>query len=55
MTSHADALKARHADLEAQIAEQERRPHPDEEVIHSLKKQKLRIKDELANLERAAH
>ncbi len=42
-----DSLKARHAGLEAQIAEEERRPHPDDVVIHHLKKLKLRIKDEL--------
>jgi hypothetical protein len=50
---HLEALKTKHADLEARIADEERRPHPDDEVIHDLKKQKLRIKDELAGMLRA--
>ena len=51
-TAHADSLKSKHADLDAKIADEERRPHPDDSIIHELKKQKLRIKDELAVLER---
>ena len=43
-------LKAQHADLESQIEEELGRPHPDDAVIGTLKKQKLRIKDELAQL-----
>ncbi|TDQ84504.1 hypothetical protein A8950_1061 [Dongia mobilis] len=50
--AHAESLKAKHADLDAKIAAEERRPHPDDAAIHELKKQKLRIKDELAVLER---
>jgi hypothetical protein len=50
---HLESLKTKHADLEARIADEERRPHPDDEIIHDLKKQKLRIKDELAHLQRA--
>lgn len=52
MIERLDSLKARHAGLEAQIAEENKRPHPDDGVIHSLKKEKLRIKDEIAKLER---
>ena len=48
-----DSLKARHAGLEAQIAEENRKPHPDDTAIHALKKEKLKIKDEIARLERA--
>lgn len=51
---HLESLKVKHADLEAKIADEERRPHPDDDVIHDLKKQKLRIKDELAGLQRHA-
>jgi hypothetical protein len=47
-----DSLKARHAGLEAQINEEAKRPHPDDTTIHALKKEKLRIKDEIARLER---
>ena len=52
MTERLDALKARHAGLEAQIDEENKRPHPDDTVIHSLKKEKLKVKDEIARLER---
>jgi hypothetical protein len=50
---HLESLKVKHADLEARIADEERRPHPDDDIIHQLKKQKLRIKDTLALMERA--
>jgi len=43
-----DALKARHQALEDAIAEEETHPQPDEDKLHSLKKQKLKIKDEIA-------
>jgi hypothetical protein len=46
--SHSIALEARHAGLERLIAEESRRPHPDETRIAQLKKEKLRIKDELS-------
>jgi uncharacterized protein len=49
---HLEALKTKHADLEQRIADEESRPHPSDEVIHDLKKQKLRIKDTLAEFQR---
>ena len=45
-----DALKAEHADLESKIEEELGRPMPDDALIGNLKKQKLRIKDEIAQL-----
>ena len=51
-TDRLEALKARHAGLDAQIEEEIKRPHPDDEAIHALKKEKLKIKDEIARLER---
>lgn len=42
------SLKAKHEALEQKIQEEESRPLPDELAIHNLKKEKLRIKDELA-------
>ena len=45
-----DALKSKHQALEAAIEEENSRPHPDDIEIASLKKQKLRIKDELASI-----
>jgi hypothetical protein len=38
-------LASKHAALHALIDEEENRPHPDEELLHRLKKEKLRIKD----------
>ena len=45
-----DALKAKHASLEHAIIEENSRPHPDDDAICSLKKRKLRIKDEITRL-----
>lgn len=45
--AHSDALTARHAGLDARIADEARRPKPDQMVIAELKKQKLRIKEAL--------
>lgn len=45
-----EALKAQHSDLESQIEEELGRPMPDDSLIGNLKKQKLRIKDEIAQL-----
>lgn len=45
-----EALKAKHKALEAAIEQENNRPHPDDVQISTLKKQKLRIKDELATL-----
>lgn len=45
-----DALKAKHQALETAIEEEFNRPCPDDIQIASLKKQKLKIKDEIASL-----
>ena len=50
MTSHTAALQAKHASIETQIASEERRPRPDEALVHLLKKQKLKLKELLAGL-----
>jgi hypothetical protein len=42
------ALSVRHAELEAEIQEEVKRPSPDTVRVQALKKQKLRIKEELA-------
>lgn len=46
-TAHYDALENKHAALEDRIADEEHRPLPDTAVIADLKKQKLRIKEEM--------
>ena len=45
-----DALKTRHQQLDAAIEMESTRALPDEVELHSLKKEKLRIKDELESL-----
>lgn len=45
-----EALKARHEALEAEIVDESNRPHPDDIAVAELKKQKLRIKDEIEGL-----
>lgn len=52
VTEHIETLKAKHADLEQLITEEEHRPLPDQTMISELKRQKLRIKDEIALLSR---
>lgn len=45
-----EALKTKHQALEIAIDEENNRPHPDDVTIADLKKQKLRIKDEIAEM-----
>jgi hypothetical protein len=52
VVEHLDSLKAKHLDLEHLIEQEEARPRPDENKINELKRQKLRIKDEIAHLTR---
>ncbi len=50
--ARSDSLKAKHAEIETILTEEERRPFPDFAMVQELKKRKLRVKDEL---ERVAH
>lgn len=43
-----EALASKHAALHAMIDEEEHRSHPNEDLLHQLKKEKLRLKDEMA-------
>lgn len=45
-----ETLRARHADLDSQIAEEVHRPHPDDIRITELKREKLKLKDEITRL-----
>lgn len=47
---HIETLRAKHASLEEAIDQENLRPHPDDMRIQELKKEKLRIKDEIAGL-----
>ncbi|MFV0623180.1 YdcH family protein [Sphingomonas sp. ac-8] len=46
-TAHLAALEAKHAALDSQILAEARRPAPDQEVLATLKKRKLQIKQEI--------
>ena len=48
--ANVEALASQHAALQAQIDREEKRPHPDDVVLHQLKKEKLRLKDEINGL-----
>jgi hypothetical protein len=48
-SSHAAALQSKHEGLEQRIRTEMNRPHPDDTLIHDLKKRKLMIKDELSS------
>jgi hypothetical protein len=45
--AHMTALEAKHAQLDRQIVYESQRPMPDQIILASLKKQKLRLKEEL--------
>tara|TARA_R110002124_G_scaffold284204_1_gene461083 strand:- start:493 stop:837 length:345 start_codon:yes stop_codon:yes gene_type:complete len=45
--NHMSALRTKHEALDRKINEEETRPLPDTIRIHSLKKEKLRLKEEL--------
>ena len=45
-----ESLRTKHGTLESAICQENLRPHPDESIIMSLKKQKLRVKDEMEHL-----
>ena len=51
VAEHVDALRAKHASLKQAVEEEHQRPHPDDLHIAELKREKLRIKDEIARLE----
>ena len=46
-----DALRQKHNTLDGMIDDEEKKPLPNDVVIHDLKKKKLRIKDELNGME----
>ena len=48
--AHVSALQAKHAGLEARIDEESQRPHPDTATLSRLKKEKLKVKEEMAGL-----
>ena len=51
LEDHIETLRARHASIEGEIIKETSRPLPDPATITDLKRQKLRIKDEIFQLE----
>lgn len=49
-SSHLSALQNKHAGLEARISEERARPAPNEVLLKELKLRKLKIKQELSQL-----
>jgi hypothetical protein len=45
------SLKTEHEHLASKIEVEEHRPAPDADLLHNLKREKLRVKDELADLD----
>ncbi len=45
-----ESLRSQHALLDDAIREESHRPHPDELRLHELKREKLRLKDEIAQM-----
>jgi hypothetical protein len=48
--AHVSALQAKHAGLEARIVEESQRPLPDMITLARLKKEKLKLKEEMTGL-----
>lgn len=48
--AHMSAMELKHADLDALIAQENLRPHPDMATLARLKKQKLKLKEAMAGL-----
>jgi hypothetical protein len=47
-SSHVNALQTKHAGLDARLREEMARPSPDAAQLQFLKKQKLRLKEEIS-------
>jgi uncharacterized protein len=48
---HLEVLKSRHREIDTRIQEEERRPSPDEAKVAKLKKEKLKLKEEIQDFE----
>ena len=48
--AHMSALELKHAGLDALIAAENQRPHPDMATLARLKKEKLRVKEAITGL-----
>jgi uncharacterized protein len=46
--AHVSSLTAKHAEIEARLTDEQRRPRPDQVIVAMLKKQKLKLKEAIA-------
>ena len=53
IAAHIETLEKKHAELKAAVAVESARPLPDFAKVTQLKKQKLKIKEELQKLQRS--
>ena len=49
-----ESLRVRHAALDDKINQENQRPHPDDLLVLELKREKLRIKDQITAIEHRA-
>lgn len=45
--ARSESLRSKHNEIESVLIEEQRRPVPDFQLVHELKRKKLKIKDEL--------
>lgn len=50
MQDYVESLRSKHAHLERQIDDEMHRPLPDQSTLTRLKREKLRLKDEIARV-----
>ena len=50
LDGHLDALKRKHGALESEIADMAARPAPDQSALTALKREKLRLKEEIEKI-----
>lgn len=48
--THISALMSKHADLDARITQENQRPQPDMATLARLKKEKLKLKEEISGI-----
>jgi hypothetical protein len=51
LETHVEALTEKHASIDEIIEQEEHRPHPDAMRLMQLKRQKLRLKEELSRFQ----
>lgn len=52
LEAHLTALSEKHQKLDEIILKEEHRPSPDSVILHELKKEKLKLKDEIEKFKR---